>query len=80
MITRERQRANLILGFPRSGTTLLARLLDAHPQVSCPPETYLFASAARFLHEQSRVEGPPIGVLAGLVFLGIPAEDVAVPL
>jgi len=74
------KRAHLILGFPRSGTTLLARLLDAHPEVSCPPETYLFASAARFLHEQNRVEGPPVGVLSGLAFLGIPAEEVEAPL
>jgi hypothetical protein len=73
-------RAHLILGFPRSGTTLLARLLDTHPQVSCPPETYLFAAAARFLHEQSRVEGPPVGVLAGLAFLGLAAEEVYDPL
>lgn len=70
----------LILGFPRSGTTLLARLLDAHPEVSCPPETYLFSAAARFLHEQTAVEGPPIGVLSGLAFLGIGAEEVMAPL
>ncbi|WP_300064332.1 sulfotransferase [uncultured Roseobacter sp.] len=65
----------LILGFPRSGTTLLSRLLDAHPDISCPPETNLMSSAARFLAEQSSVEGPPIGVLSGLEFLGIPGED-----
>lgn len=66
----------LILGFPRSGTTLLSRLLDAHPEVSCPPETYLFSSAARFLSEQAAVEGPPIGVLSGLSFLGVEPEEV----
>lgn len=66
----------LIVGFPRSGTTLLAQLLDAHPEVSCPPETYLFSSAGRFLAEQAAVEGPPIGVLSGLGFLDIPAEDI----
>jgi len=27
-----------ILGRPRSGTTLLRTLLDAHPQVKVPPE------------------------------------------
>lgn len=74
------RRAHLILGFPRSGTTLLARLLDAHPEVSCPPETYLFAAASRFLHEQDRVEGPPIGVRAGLGFLGFSAAEVEAPL
>ena len=66
----------LLLGFPRSGTTLLARLLNAHPQISCPPESYAMAAAARFLHEQTQVEGPPIGVLSGLAFCGIPEEEV----
>ncbi|HEY4117191.1 MAG TPA: sulfotransferase [Byssovorax sp.] len=28
----------VILGPPRSGTTLLRRLVDAHPNLSCPPE------------------------------------------
>lgn len=70
----------LLLGFPRSGTTLLSRLLNAHPNVSCPPETYAMAAAARFLHEQTRVEGPPIGVLSGLAFCGIPEEEVLTPL
>lgn len=70
----------VLLGFPRSGTTLLARLLDAHPQVSAPPETHLMSAAARFLHEQDQVEGPPIGVLTGLSFLGISAEEVMAPL
>lgn len=65
----------VILGFPRSGTTLLARLLDAHPEISCPPETYLFTAAARFLQEQDVVEGPAIGPLSGLELLGVPAED-----
>ena len=70
----------VVLGFPRSGTTLLARLLDAHPEISCPPETHLLTAASRFLAEQTAVEGPPIGVLSGLAFLGIPAEDVLAPL
>lgn len=66
----------IVLGFPRSGTTLLSQLLDAHPQVSCPPETNLFSAAGRFLEEQTMVEGPPIGVLAGLNFLGVEADEV----
>lgn len=70
----------IILGFPRSGTTLLSRLLDAHPEISCPPETHLFSAAGRFLKEQSAVEGPPIGVLTGLGFAGVPAEEVIAPL
>src|SRR5262245_115225 len=70
----------LILGFPRSGTTLLSQLLDAHPDISCPPETNLFSAAGRFLAEQTAVEGPPIGVLTGLGFVDIPPEDVFEPL
>lgn len=79
-MTAGAKRGALLLGFPRSGTTLLSRLLDAHPEVSCPPETYLMSAAARFLHEQDRVEGPPIGVLAGLNFLGFEADEVMQPL
>ncbi len=71
---------HLILGFPRSGTTLLSRLIDAHPEISSPPETFMFSSAARFLAEQSAVEGPPIGVLSGLAFAGFEPEEVMGPL
>lgn len=74
------KRGFLLLGFPRSGTTLLSRLLGGHRDVSCPPETYLFSAAARFLHEQDRVEGPPIGVLSGLAFAGFAPEEVLQPL
>jgi hypothetical protein len=66
----------VVLGFPRSGTTLLARLLDGHPEISAPPETGLLSAAGRFLGELSDVEGPPIGVLTGLGFAGIAPEDV----
>lgn len=66
----------VILGFPRSGTTLLARLLDGHPAISAPPETGLLTAAGRFLSQLTEVEGPPIGVLSGLAFAGIPADDV----
>ena len=79
-MTGTAKRGHLLLGFPRSGTTLLSRLLDSHPEVSSPPETYLFSSAARFLHEQDQVEGPPIGVLGGLAFVDIGAEEVYAPL
>jgi Sulfotransferase family len=65
----------VILGFPRSGTTLLARILDGHPDISAPPETGLLSAAGRFLSELCDVEGPPIGVLSGLAFAGIPPED-----
>lgn len=33
--------APFIIGFPRSGTTLLRLMLDAHPELAIPPETHL---------------------------------------
>lgn len=34
-----------IVGFPRSGTTLLQSLLAAHPQIASFPESYFFPNA-----------------------------------
>jgi protein-tyrosine sulfotransferase len=67
----------VILGMPRSGTTLLRRLLDAHPAICCPPETNVLSAAARFLREEPSAGGVAIGVLSGLSFAGI-AEEVVV--
>jgi protein-tyrosine sulfotransferase len=67
----------VILGMPRSGTTLLRRLLDAHPAICCPPETNLLSAAGRFLREEAFASGISIGVLSGLRFAGI-AEQVVV--
>lgn len=61
----------VILGAPRSGTTLLRRLLNAHPQVACPGETNLLAACARFLHGETTPHGVEFGVVAGLRSLGI---------
>ncbi len=66
----------VVLGFPRSGTTLLARLLDGHPEISAPPETGMLSGAGRFLTELETVEGPHLGVLTGLAMAGIASEDV----
>src|SRR5579875_3741254 len=38
-----------IVGCPRSGTTLLRRMIDSHPHLSCGPET-------GFLHDLERAE------------------------
>src|SRR5262249_42673199 len=64
----------IVMGAPRSGTTLLRRILDAHPDIACPGETNLLAACARFLHSETIAEGVDIGVLAGLEFAGF-AED-----
>jgi hypothetical protein len=66
----------VVLGFPRSGTTLLRRLLDAHPEVSCPPETNLISACGRFLESTPSVDGLTVGVLSGLAFSGVPRSDV----
>ena len=67
----------VILGMPRSGTTLLRRLLDAHPAICCPPETNVLSAAARFLREEAIAGDVSVGVLSGLSFAGI-AEQVVV--
>lgn len=66
----------VVLGTPRSGTTLLRRLLDAHPNIACPPETYVLSGAARFLHEESFAQGLKIGALFGLGYAGFEEDEV----
>jgi hypothetical protein len=66
----------VVLGAPRSGTTLLRRLLDAHPSIACPGETHLLRSCARFLERERGAEGLEIGVLSGLAFAGFPEDEV----
>ncbi|KIG12795.1 Sulfotransferase domain superfamily protein [Enhygromyxa salina] len=66
----------VVLGSPRSGTTLLRRLLDAHPSIACPPETYLLSAAARFLHADQFAAGLRIGVVDGLAFAGFEEAEV----
>ena len=65
-----------MLGAPRSGTTLLRRLLDAHPAIACPGETFLLKSAARFLKGETIGHGVDYGVLGGLEAAGFCGEEV----
>ncbi|MEZ4629938.1 MAG: sulfotransferase [Deinococcales bacterium] len=65
----------LVLGFPRSGTTLLRLLLDAHPDISCPPEPWLTTACAKFIREIPAT-GPSVGVLTGLGFSGITEAEI----
>lgn len=65
----------VVIGSPRSGTTLLRRVLDAHPNIASPPETYLLSAAARFLHEDRFASGLRIGVVDGLAFAGFPEQQ-----
>jgi hypothetical protein len=66
----------IILGAPRSGTTLLRRLIDAHPQIACPGETNVFTACGRFLRSERIAEGVRIGVLDGLGYAGFTRDDV----
>jgi Sulfotransferase family len=43
-----------IVGCPRSGTTLLRQLLDAHPNLSCGPETHFLGTMADIERNQWR--------------------------
>ncbi len=70
-------RGIVVLGAPRSGTTLLRRLLDAHPEIASPGETHVFSAAARFLHSDRIGDGLPIGVVTGLGYLGFDEAEVS---
>ena len=66
----------IILGAPRSGTTLLRRLVDAHPNIACPGETNVFTACGRFLRSERIAAGVRVGVLDGLSYAGFTQEDV----
>lgn len=66
----------LLLGHPRSGTTLLRRLLDAHPDIAAPPELHLLGACARFLRTDRNAVGLEIGALSGLAFAGFDEAEV----
>ena len=66
----------VVLGSPRSGTTLIRRLLNGHPDINCPPETNLLNSAARFLEEHEFAGGLSVGVIPGLDFCGFDEQAV----
>lgn len=76
MPARPQPEGIVVLGCPRSGTTLLRRLLDAHPAIAAPGETYLLTAAARFLEGETMVDGLEVGVVNGLGFLGFPPDEV----
>lgn len=67
-------RGIVVFGCPRSGTTLVRRILDAHPDVVCPPETGLLSAAARFLDEQTFPSGVRFGAAPGLAQIGVSRE------
>ncbi len=66
----------VILGHPRSGTTLLRRLLNGHDNLYCPGETHVLNASARFIQSERTAHGLDMGVLSGMHFAGIAEEDI----
>lgn len=65
----------VLLSSPRSGTTLVQRILDSHQDLHGPPETNVLNGAARFLREDPVASGFAVGTVSGLAFAGIPEEE-----
>lgn len=63
----------ILLGCPRSGTTLVRRLINAHPNIHCAGESFLLRAAIRFLSGETVAEGIEYGPIGGLAALGVPA-------
>lgn len=66
----------IIFGCPRSGTTLVRRLINAHPNIHCAGETFLLRAAVRFLSGETVAEGIDYGPLGGLGALGFSQDDI----
>ena len=61
----------------RSGSTLLRFILDAHPDLACPPETNIPALCAQLAVVCSLIEGAPLSANRGDVPPEIPAAAIA---
>jgi hypothetical protein len=46
-----------IIGVHRSGTSLLRRIINSHPNICCPPETYFLTHFAAMLRDQQTFAG-----------------------
>lgn len=66
----------VVLGLPRSGTTLLQRLLGGHRDIAAPPESYVLRGGARFLTAEPMSEGLRMGPISGLAFAGFSEDEV----
>jgi protein-tyrosine sulfotransferase len=66
-----------VLCMGRSGSTLLRFLLDAHPELACPPETNLPALCGQLAVVWSLIEGVPLSAERGAAPPRVPAAAVA---
>lgn len=66
----------ILLGLPRSGTTLLRRILNAHPRIACSAETFLLRATARFFDSDTVTDGIDYGVVGGLKSAGFAEEEI----
>lgn len=57
----------VVTGIHRSGTSLLRWVLDSHPSIACPPETYFLAHFVAMAADRD--------VHAGLAGLGCPPDE-----
>jgi hypothetical protein len=73
------ERANpvFVLCGGRSGSTLLRFLLDAHPDLACPPETRLPTMCAQMASVWSQIEGSPLSAEPGSGPAAIPEPALA---
>ena len=56
MTTESKKPPFFIVGCPRSGTTLLQTLLDAHPHIAIPPESHVFERFYDIFHHYGDLE------------------------
>jgi hypothetical protein len=68
-----------VVGTPRSGTTLLAAMLGAHPQIDCGPETLLLskleAADRRAILDPATWPGPAADFVLGLSLKATPVVE-----
>jgi hypothetical protein len=65
LVTQARGGPVFVLCMGRSGSTLLRFLLDAHPELACPPETSLPALVGQLAVVWSLIEGAPLSAERG---------------
>jgi hypothetical protein len=68
-----------VVGCPRSGTTLLRLMLDAHPHLAIPPESHFIPQVARVRSRYERGGGFDAERMARQVFAGIRFQDWHLP-